>query len=249
MLEIRDTIQAPILMYENDDKTCAKFMIPTDSKLLYLYEIKIDGYEEPETEAEPMKETAPATVVAPNITNLVRPVVKVVVTPAAPKTEPEIETVLEEPEVEIEADEEEMPEVLVVTEEVEPEEEEIPEVLVETEEDEEVADILATIPVVEEDNEHFVDAIDVVWKERDKTYRYDPDGNTVEEGDIVLVPTRDVHSDKEVVREAEVAKGNYKVDPMELQHPLKKIIGVVRRKAEQVFTAMITPEENEENQD
>ena len=248
MLEIRDTIQAPILMYENDDKTCAKFMIPTDSKLLYLYEIKIDGYEEPE--AEPMPESAPATVVAPNITNLVRPVVKVVVTPAAPKQpEAEIETLVEEPEVEIEAPEEEIPEVLVVAEavepeEVEPEEEEVAEVLDETEE-EEVADILATIPVVEEDNEHFVDAIDVVWKERDKTYRYDPDGNTVEEGDIVLVPTRDVHSDKEVVREAEVAKGNYKVDPMELQHPLKKIIGVVRRKAEQVFTAMITPEENE----
>lgn len=252
MLEIRDTIQAPILMYENDDKTCAKFMIPTDSKLLYLYEIKIDGYEEPE--AEPMQESAPATVVAPNITNLVRPVVKVVVTPAAPKQpEAEIETLVEEPEVEIEAPEEEIPEVLVIAEavepeEVEPEEEEIPEVLDETEE-EEVADILATIPVVEEDNEHFVDAIDVVWKERDKTYRYDPDGNTVEEGDIVLVPTRDVHSDKEVVREAEVAKGNYKVDPMELQHPLKKIIGVVRRKAEKVFTAMITPEENEENQE
>ena len=41
MLEIRDTIQAPILMFENEDKTCAKFMIPTDSKLLYLYEIKV----------------------------------------------------------------------------------------------------------------------------------------------------------------------------------------------------------------
>ena len=249
MLEIRDTIQAPILMYENDDKTCAKFMIPTDSKLLYLYEIKVDGYEEPEV--EPTQESAPATVVTPNITNLVRPVVKVVVTPAAPKQpEAEIETVVEEPEVEIEAPEEEIPEVLVVTEPVEPEEEEIPEVVVETEEDEEVADILATIPEVEECDEGFVDVIDVVWKERDKTYRYDPDGNTVEEGDVVLVPTRDVHSDKEVVREAEVAKGNYKIDPMELQHPLKKIIGVVRRKAEQVFTAMITPEEEkEENND
>jgi|GEM_PF-831024 len=233
MLEIRDTIQAPILMYENDDKTCAKFMIPTDSKLLYLYEIKVDGYEEPETEE--VQESAPATVVTPNITNLVRPVVKVVVTPAAPKPEPEpeIETVVEEPEVEIEAPEEE-----------------IPEVIVETEEDEEIADILATIPEVEECNDGLVDAIDVIWKERDKTYRYDPDGNTVEKGDVVLVPTRDVHSDKEVVREAEVAKGNYKVDPMELQHPLKKIIGVVRRKAEQVFTAMITPEEEkEENND
>ena len=33
MLEIRDTIQAPILMHENEEKTCTKFIIPTDSKL------------------------------------------------------------------------------------------------------------------------------------------------------------------------------------------------------------------------
>jgi hypothetical protein len=52
-----------------------------------------------------------------------------------------------------------------------------------------------------------------------------------------------VHSDKEIVREAEVSRGNYKVDPDTLDHPLKKIIGVVRRKAEKVFTAMITPDE------
>ena len=94
-----------------------------------------------------------------------------------------------------------------------------------------------------------MDAIDVFWKERpDRTYRYDPDGNSVECGDVVLVPTRDEMSDKEVVREAEVVKGNYKIDPDTLNHPLKKIIGVVRRKAEKIFTAMITPtEENEEN--
>lgn len=221
MLEIRDTIQAPILMHENEDKTCAKFMIPTDSKLLYLYEIKVDGYEEPEV--EPQETPAP---IMPNITNVVRPVVKVVVTPAAPKAE----TVVEEAEVEFEAPEDEMPEVLV-----------------ETEEDQEVADILAAIPVVEEEyDESFVDAIDVVWKERpNKSYRYDPDGNAVEEGDVVLVPTRDEAHDRDVVREVEVARGNYKVDPATLDRPLKKIIGVVRHKAEQVFTAMILPEEKD----
>jgi len=231
MLEIRDTIQAPILMYENEDKTCAKFMIPTDSKLLYLYEIKIEGYEDPADEMP--QENAPATVVTPNITNLVRPVVKVVVTPPAPKQEAEIETILEEPEVEVEADEEEMPEVLV-----------------ETEEDQEVAEILAAIPVVEDEcDESFVDVIDVAWKERpNKTYRYDPDGNEVEEGDIVLVPTRDEANDKDVVREVAVARGNYKVDPATLDRPLKKIIGVVRKKAEQIFTAMIMPDEKTEDE-
>lgn len=235
MLEIRDTIQAPILMHENEDKTCAKFMIPTDSKLLYLYEIKVEGYVEPET--EPKQEPIPTTIVKPNITNVVRPVVKVVVNPAAPKPapelepEPEIETILEEAEVEVEATEDEIPEVIATVEET----------------DAEVKEILDSIPCAEEViDENTVDAIDIFWEERNhKTYRYDPDGNEVEEGDVVLVPTRDVHSDKEIVREAEVARGNYKIDPATLGHPLKKIIGVVRRKAERVFTAMITPEEKD----
>lgn len=233
MLEIRDTIQAPILMYENEDKTCAKFMIPTDSKLLYVYEVKIEGYSEPEEEP---KANAAATIVSPNITNVVRPVVKVVLnTPPVP-AEPEtpIETILEEPEVEAD----EAVEVIATTEEYE-------------EIDSEVEELIATIPAVEEQEEKGVDAISVCWKERpDKSYRYDPDGNVVAEGDVVLVPTRDIHSDKEVVREAEVSMGNHKVDPETLDRPLKKIIGVVKRKAEQIFSAMITPsEDKEEKQD
>ena len=237
MLEIRDTIQAPILMHENEDKTCTKFLIPTDSKLLYVYEIKVEGYSEPEVAPAA---TAATTIVSPNITNVVRPVVKVVVnTPPAPvEPEPKIETVLEEPE--IEADE--AVEVIATTEEIEE-----PEVIEET--DPEVEELIATIPEAEESEEFGVDAIDVFWKERpDKTYRYDPDGNNVEDGDVVLVPTRDVHSDREIVREAEVARGNYKVDPETLDRPLKKIIGVVKRKAEQIFTAMITPAEENEDQ-
>ena len=244
MLEIRDTIQAPILMYENEDKTCAKFMIPTDSKLLYLYEIKVEGYTEPETETKP--EPVPTTIVKPNITNVVRPVVKVVVTPPAPKAdpepEPEIETVIEDAEIEIEAEGEEIPEVIATVEEEAP----IEEILEES--SSEVEDILASIPTAEEEtvDENTVEAIDIFWEERShKTYRYDPDGNKVEEGDVVLVPTRDVESDKEIVREAEVARGNYKIDPATLDHPLKKIIGVVRRKAEQVFTALITSDEHD----
>ena len=262
LLEIRDTIQAPILMHENEEKTCTKFLIPTDSKLLYVYEVKIEGYSEPEPTLAPAAE-APATVVSPNITNVIRPVVKVVVnTPPAPEKEepqPVIETVLEEPE--IEADEE--VEVIATTEETEvveapeaveePETVEVIEEIEEVEEieetDPEVEELIAAIPEVEEPCEIGVDVIDVRWKERpDKNYRYDPDGNTVEEGDVVLVPTRDEHGDKEVVREAEVARGNYKVDPETLDRPLKKIIGVVRRKAEKIFTAMITPAEENEDQ-
>ena len=46
MLGIRDTIQQPILMNENEDCTCTKFVIPTNTKLLYVYEIKVDDYDE-----------------------------------------------------------------------------------------------------------------------------------------------------------------------------------------------------------
>ena len=231
MLEIRDTIQAPILMHENEDKTCTKFLIPTDSKLLYVYEIKIEGYSEPESASAT---NAVATIVSPNITNVVRPVVKVVVnTPASTDKDPEpkIETILEKPEVEAD----ETVEVIATTEEIE-------------EPDPEVEELISAIPEAEETEQFGVDAIDVFWKERpDKTYRYDPDGNEVENGDVVLVPTRDINNDKEIVREAEVAKGNYKVNPETLDQPLKKIIGVVRRKAEQIFNAMITSEEEDKD--
>ena len=241
MLEIRDTIQAPILMYENEDKTCAKFLIPTDSKLLYVYEIKIEGYSEPE---EAPAAPAPATIVSPNITNVVRPVVRVVVnTPPAPEKEPEqvYETVLEEPEVVAD----EGVEVTATTEEIDVAEPEVEET---ADESSDVDELIAAIPEVDESEENGVDAIDVFWKESpEKSYRYDPDGNDVEDGDVVLVPTRDEASDKDVIREAEVARGNYKVDPATLDRPLKKIIGVVRRKAESIFTAMITP--TEENED
>lgn len=226
MLEIRDTIQAPILMNENEDKTCTKFIIPTDSKLLYVYAVSVEGYTEPETER---CDAASATVVQPNITNVVRPVVKVVVNNPAP--EPVIKTVIEP--VEIEADEE--IEVEATVEE-------------EPESADEVEELIAAIPEVEETEETGIDAIDVFWKERpDRVYRYDPDGNSVENGDVVLVPTRDEQGDREIVREAEVSRGNYKLDPETLDRPLKKIIGVVRRRAEKLFTAMITP--SEENED
>ena len=42
MLEIRDTILKPILMYENDDQTCTRFYIPTETNLVYVHEIKIE---------------------------------------------------------------------------------------------------------------------------------------------------------------------------------------------------------------
>lgn len=47
LLNIRDTIQSPILMFENTDQTVTEFVIPANTnKILYLFEIKVDNYDE-----------------------------------------------------------------------------------------------------------------------------------------------------------------------------------------------------------
>ena len=46
MLGIRDTIQSPILMFENADQTKTEFIITTNTKILYLFEIRVDNYDE-----------------------------------------------------------------------------------------------------------------------------------------------------------------------------------------------------------
>lgn len=45
MLAIRDTIQSPILMSENSDKTRCQFFIPTNTRIIYLFEVKVDDYD------------------------------------------------------------------------------------------------------------------------------------------------------------------------------------------------------------
>lgn len=46
LLGIRDTLQAPILMTENKDQTMSRFLIPTNAKLLYVFEIRVDNFDE-----------------------------------------------------------------------------------------------------------------------------------------------------------------------------------------------------------
>ncbi len=42
LLDIHDTIQKPIMSYENDDQTCTQFFIVDDLHIIYLCEIKVD---------------------------------------------------------------------------------------------------------------------------------------------------------------------------------------------------------------
>jgi hypothetical protein len=88
-------------------------------------------------------------------------------------------------------------------------------------------------PIVEEPTG--VEVISVVWagkEKRGKFYLYDPNGETVESGDIVLVPSFDQARNREIVREALVAEGNHRVDPDTLTRSPKKIISVTRRQAD-----------------
>ena len=45
MLEIRDTIRQPILMKQNSNKTGAYFIIPSNTKILYVYRLKVSDLE------------------------------------------------------------------------------------------------------------------------------------------------------------------------------------------------------------
>lgn len=209
MLGIRDTIQSPILMSENKDETMTQFLIPTNTKLLYVYEIKVDNYDE---------------------------------IYGVCKEEERRGMVLEF------EDEDGVEEAIIIEEDVDMEE---------------LAEAMAT-PDVVLDEVHFVadddveyegteeapgvEVVGVVWPERrknNKVYRYDPNGEKLSEGDMVLVPTRDAARDREVIRKAAIARANHSIDPAAHSHPLKKIIGVIKRRAE----AALTPEIKEETKE
>lgn len=186
LLEIRDTLQSPILMYENDDRTCASFFIVNPCHILYLHEIKVKEEiiaPEPEPEIQPEPE---------------------------PEPEPEIEFI--------------------------PMEEEI------------VG--LEELALHSDETDEGIEVVGVAWPEsmkRNKIYRYDPDGEVLNRGDVVLVPTMDRERKREVIREATVVDGNYKIDPDTLPTPLKKIIRVIKRKMIEIIQPNVT--EGVENSD
>ena len=194
LLGIRDTIQSPILMSENTDQTCTRFLIPTNTKLLYIFEVKVDNYDE----------IYGNTVVE--------------------------ETLILENDVDMDAVAEAMAAPDVVLSEIE---------FVPDDDNDFVA----------AENEPAVEVVGVVWPERahkNKVYRYDPNGEALSEGDVVLVPTRDAERNREVIRKAAVAHANHRVEPQHIKHPLKKIIGVVKRRVENALAPQTDSSSNEE---
>ena len=205
MLGIRDTIQSPILMSENRDETMTRFLIPTNTKILYIFEIKVDNYDE----------------IYGKVEEIVEEVIE------EPVEEP-VEEIVEEPVILEEVPEEILEEALAQPDIVLDEIEFVPD-------DDDQYEVAPEEPGIE--------VIGIVWPERahkNKVYRYDPNGEQLNEGDIVLVPTRDVHKNREIVRKAAVAHANHRVDPEHIKHPLKKIIGILKRKVSDSLTPNAT---------
>ena len=204
MLGIRDTIQSPVLMCENKDETMTQFLIPTNTKLLYVFEIKVDNYDA----IYGLTEEQPHGTV-----------------------------------IEFE-DEQGVEEAIIVEEGVELED--IAEAMATPDV------ILSDVDYVEDDDVDYegteeapgIEVVGVVWPERtkkNKVYRYDPNGEQLAEGDMVLVPTRDAARDREVIRKAAIAHANHTIDPETHPHALKRIIGVIKRRAE----IILAPQNNE----
>jgi hypothetical protein len=199
MLGIRDTIQSPVLMSENADETMTRFLIPTNTKILYTFEIKVDNYD---------------------------------LIYGTPAEEPHGTVFTFE-------DEQGSEDAVIVEDGVEmadlAEAMATPDV---------VLDEVDFLPDNDEDYEGTEDApgmevVGVVWPEKkknNKVYRYDPNGEILAEGDMVLVPTRDAARERDVIRKAAVAHGNHVIDPAAHPHAIKKIIGVIKRHAEAALT-------------
>ena len=184
MLNIRDTIQSPILMFENVDQTVTEFVIPTNTKILYTFEIKVDNYDEIYGES--------VVIISEDV------------------AQEEIEEAMATPDV-----------------------------------------ILEEINYIEDNDEELdegVEVIGVVWPEkpnRNKVYRYDPNGESLEKGDVVLVPTMDHAKNREVVRKAAVAHANHKIDPETHPYALKKIIGVIKHQVQHALSSNSSTNKNQ----
>ena len=228
LLEIRETVSAPILMYANDEELYTRFYVPTGAMLLYVYEIKVEGCETAQCDPLPKNCPCAANTTCPRAPQ----------TPSAPVATP---VVAPEDKATEEAQKADAPAEEVATKEEQAFLYDSNECVWLTDLSSEEAQALTeelTEELMEAAAAAGVDAIDVILGDHNETF--DPDGNLLECGDVVSVTENDVPV------EAEVVKGNYRVDPATLDKPLAKILGVVRRKAEQVFTAMITPVDHDD---
>lgn len=197
MLGIRDTIQSPVLMSENHDETMTRFLIPTNTNLLYVFEIKVDNYDEIYGKEE--TEDVEVVILEENVDQeliaeaMAQPDIKLSEIEIAPYDQEKFEVTAEEPGVEV---------------------------------------------------------IGVVWPEREKSnkvYRYDPNGETLEKGDIVLAPTFDDAKNRDVIRKVAVSHENHRVDPEQIKHPLKKIVAVVKKHVAHSLTPNANKSEASEN--
>ena len=96
---------------------------------------------------------------------------------------------------------------------------------------EEIILAVATESTPEDIKSDAIEVISVIWPEsaqKAKFYLYSPNGLQVNDGDIVIVPSRNDSHGVEITRRVVVARGNHRVSTSSIHHDLKKIIGVVK---------------------
>lgn len=273
MLGIRDTIQSPVLMIENEDQTMTQFMVPTATKLLYVYEIKVDNYDQlygtkdtdntdaneeialnnAEFEQTLAEERAAARPTIVYTGDKVKVRKTVTVTKTVNGGEPEVNTTRSYGEADLGIG----PNGGLITKKIstrktvtvkrgagvsEGESVLIESVSVKGNYDGDVISAALREPeaVITTESSETVnytgkDGIEVVGvvisnKNGNKPISYNPDGEDFHRGDVVLV-----EDETDTVRKGTVAEPNHKVAPSEVKTPLKKIIGVVKRRVERAL--------------
>lgn len=96
---------------------------------------------------------------------------------------------------------------------------------------EEIILAVTTETPIEEIDKDTIEVISIIWPEsarKNKIYLYDPKGLQVNDGDTVLVPTKNEALGVEVTRRVVVARGNHRVSASSIHRNLKQIIGVVK---------------------
>jgi hypothetical protein len=96
---------------------------------------------------------------------------------------------------------------------------------------EEIILAITTETFLEETDKDTIEVISIIWPEsarKNKIYLYDPKGLQVNDGDTVLVPTKNEALGVEITRRVVVARGNHRVSASSIHCNLKQILGVVK---------------------
>lgn len=249
MLEIRDTLQKPILMYENQDRTYTQFFIVADFHIIYLYEIKVEDFSDDNNDnggnfqqenTQNIKQNKKEVLDLKEEDDSIEEVSSL---DEEQKSNTDTSNVDAKEEETSESDEDDFDDLDDFDDEEEFEDFDDEDEMSDTASSNAKEDTSKNQTVEQNaiSNDNKVDVVDVRFAKTPKEYKFDPNGEQLNKGDIVLVRTtntylkrkkknaNDMYLKRDEKKKAKVTTGNYRVDPSTLQYPLKKIIRVLKR--------------------